>query len=164
MPNKNITMWILTQWYIYNIPNRVHWNNYSMVKPYSIIIFSYLRQSRQHKSIMYYLPSRLHYWWILTQWYIYNMPNRVHWNHYSMVTTYAMEWCGIDPTLLWSFIKPLFPLFTRAWLLTRKVIPDHVHIVKLGDKLNYNDDPSPTPRNIRAGRIIAQPYCYTARP
>jgi hypothetical protein len=36
---RNVNKWILTQWYVYNMPNRVHWNNYSMVKPYSIIIY-----------------------------------------------------------------------------------------------------------------------------
>ena len=58
-------------------------------------------------------------------------------------------------------ISAIYPGLTSK---KRKVIPKHVYIVKLGDKLNYNDDPSPNLRNIRDGRIIAHPYCCAARP
>ncbi len=89
---RNVTKWILTQWYVYNMPNRVHWNNYSMVKPYAVIIY-YVPAKAVNAiiiSVTNCMPSQIHWWWILTQWYVYNMPNRVHWNHYSMVTPYAM--------------------------------------------------------------------------
>jgi hypothetical protein len=92
MPNQIRWWWILTQWYVYNMPNRVHWNDYSMVKPYAIIIY-YVPAKAVNTiiiSITNCMPSQIHWWWILTQWYVYNMPNRVHWNHYSMVTPYAM--------------------------------------------------------------------------
>ena len=58
-------------------------------------------------------------------------------------------------------ISAIYPGLTSK---KRKVIPKHVYIVKLGNKLNYNDDPSPNLRNIRDGRIIAHPYCCAARP
>jgi hypothetical protein len=58
-------------------------------------------------------------------------------------------------------ISAIYPGLTSK---KRKVIPKHVYIVKLGDKLNYNDDPSPNLRNVKDGRITAHPYCCAARP
>ena len=62
VPNQIHSRWILTLWYVYNMPNRVHWNDYSMVKPYAIIIY-YVPAKAVNTiiiSITNCMPSQIH--------------------------------------------------------------------------------------------------------
>ena len=70
------------------------------------------------------------------------------------------DWIG--PRKFYFLLPILCPYLPSLVSTSDTIMP--WNIFKLGNEFNYNDDPSPTPKKLRNGRIIAHQRCHTVRP